>query len=479
MGTMFSRIVYPRSGEPEVRAAAMPLKTIPAPCAIPLDNEVVHTSGNENIYGIKFFRDQVYVGDSTSYTSMKSNGDFLKKLSGGSTVYTYSLPVTGGTLVPNISISPQFSSSSSYSIGDMCTSGGVLYKCINAHTGNWNASHFQQVSLANDVSDIDQALDQLLDEYTPSGSIVEKANSSAIANPFSTSSAYASGDKVMYQGNLYECTATHSAGAWNASHFAEKTVISIIGSGGGGGGGGSSGGYIVSINVDGKQSAYKQAVIVDGIRYPGKSMFFYGSDNQDPNSTCLSVPQSSTISIDFDDYEGDCSVNVNGSPATYSGGNLVVPSDRNSIVYISFSTCLSPDTLILMHDQSSKQLSSIRPGDVVATPFGPDEVTEVSFGTENHKDIWSFSDGTKVETVGRHRFYNHELGEPMYLEAWNMGEHALCSDGTTAALISHEKQSGNFPHGTLFTKQWNLYYANGLLAGNRRSRRFEELCPNM
>lgn len=42
---------------------------------------------------------------------------------------------------------------------------------------------------------------------------------------FSTNKSYAIGDYTIYNDLLYKCTATHSAGAWNSSHFTEKTVF--------------------------------------------------------------------------------------------------------------------------------------------------------------------------------------------------------------------------------------------------------------
>lgn len=144
-------------------------------------------------------------------------------------------------------------------------------------------------------------------------------------------------------------------------------------------------------------------------------------------------------------------------------------------------TCLSPDTRILLADGDVAQalladgdekcLCDVAVGDAVATPFGPDTVKTVSRGSGCATDVWTFSNGTTVKTIGRHRFWNDELGEPMYLEAWNMGEHAVMPDGSRAALVSHERVEGDAPHMTLFTEKYNLYYANGLLAGNRRSVR--------
>lgn len=85
-------------------------------------------------------------------------------------------------------------------------------------------------------------------------------------------------------------------------------------------------------------------------------------------------------------------------------------------------------------------------------------------------DLWEFEDGTTIRTIGRHRFWNVDLGEFMYLEAWNIGERALKADGTETRLAYHDSRFGDFGHATLFTEKGNVYYANGLVAGNRRSR---------
>jgi hypothetical protein len=55
----------------------------------------------------------------------------------------------------------------------------------------------------------------------------EWADITIIAPAFSETTAYAVGDYVTKDGKLYKCTAAHSAGAWNASHF---TVTSVDGS---------------------------------------------------------------------------------------------------------------------------------------------------------------------------------------------------------------------------------------------------------
>ena len=49
---------------------------------------------------------------------------------------------------------------------------------------------------------------------------------------FSTSTAYAVGDYVTYEGSLYKCTTAHSAGAWNSSHFTKTQASTMTGGGG-------------------------------------------------------------------------------------------------------------------------------------------------------------------------------------------------------------------------------------------------------
>ena len=50
------------------------------------------------------------------------------------------------------------------------------------------------------------------------------------ANDFSTSSTYAVGDMVLYQGDLYQCTtAITTAGAWDSTKWTQAQMASIVG----------------------------------------------------------------------------------------------------------------------------------------------------------------------------------------------------------------------------------------------------------
>lgn len=54
--------------------------------------------------------------------------------------------------------------------------------------------------------------------------VVKKADLTDLAPAFSTSTAYAVGQYVSYDGNIYKCTSAHSAGAWVAGDF---TLVAV------------------------------------------------------------------------------------------------------------------------------------------------------------------------------------------------------------------------------------------------------------
>ena len=142
-------------------------------------------------------------------------------------------------------------------------------------------------------------------------------------------------------------------------------------------------------------------------------------------------------------------------------------------------TCLTGDTLITMSDGSEKRIDTIKVGDKVLS-YNPetdnleeDEVT-YSDSTENKQhdnfDVWTFDDGTIIKTVHRHRFYNVERNAMVYMDEWNIGDHAIKMDGTKVALVNHVNVQEEVRHYTIFTNHQN-YFVNGLLSGNRYTKR--------
>lgn len=58
-------------------------------------------------------------------------------------------------------VATEFSTSTSYAVGDYCLYNGSLYRCTTAHSGAWNASHFTEVSVCSELTDIKTDLSEL------------------------------------------------------------------------------------------------------------------------------------------------------------------------------------------------------------------------------------------------------------------------------------------------------------------------------
>ena len=57
----------------------------------------------------------------------------------------------------------------------------------------------------------------------------------------------------------------------------------------------------------------------------------------------------------------------------------------------------------------------------------------------------------------------------VYLDEFNIGEHTVDYKGNQIALQKHTNLVRQARHFTIATKNWNNYFANGLLSGNRNS----------
>ena len=172
-----------------------------------------------------------------------------------------------------------FSTTKAYAVGDRVIYAGKLYRFKTAHpAGAWNSSHVDRIyagdskyiaqttSYQTASSIVTEAVRQSgvnasttylakTNDYQTVNSIIQEAQSlantaattaqnasiaktstyqsaeaivsvavanvtsdNASAEVFSTSKAYAIGDRVIYNGRLYQFKAAHSAGAWNSSH---------------------------------------------------------------------------------------------------------------------------------------------------------------------------------------------------------------------------------------------------------------------
>lgn len=144
-------------------------------------------------------------------------------------------------------------------------------------------------------------------------------------------------------------------------------------------------------------------------------------------------------------------------------------ADSGEITVAMTSTnnqCLSGDTLITMADGGAKRLAEIRPGDLLLAGDGtPTRAVLVRRGQWNdHHTLYRFSDGTVIDEVHAHRFYNCEAGFWQLLERWHIGDHARRQDGAEVALVAVERVDKPAEMCGLWTQSRD-YWANGLLSG--------------
>lgn len=163
--------------------------------------------------------------------------------------------------------------------------------------------------------------------------------------------------------------------------------------------------------------------------------------------------------------------------AEYVQLNLIA-SDILTLYAINYVTCLSPNTKILMADNTEKEIYTLSKGDKILS-YNPAtmkiEEDEIIYTDSQETkvagsyDVYTFDDGTRIETVNRHRFYNYEKQAMVYMDEWSLGDHAVTKDGKLTKLVSHIYVPRETKHYTLFTKNQN-YFANGLLSGNRNTK---------
>ena len=133
-------------------------------------------------------------------SNVVNTGDSATPVSGGTTKFT-----TGGAYSLLTSLAPIFSTSTSYTVGDMVTYNGVLYTCTTAHSaGAWNASHFTVANLNTEFQ--------------------KPANN--IAEDFQINKTYEKGQLVIYNKELYKCIQTiyTQLTEWDATKFQKVSM---------------------------------------------------------------------------------------------------------------------------------------------------------------------------------------------------------------------------------------------------------------
>lgn len=165
---------------------------------------------------------------------------------------------------------------------------------------------------------------------------------------------------------------------------------------------------------------------------------------------------------------------------TASGGMRMINAYINGYlmnkITISNGSCLRGDTLVTMADGSYKRLDNIELGDMILAydwstmKLGAHEVLKTNkyddWNWANESVLYTFDDGTELEVMNHHKFYNVEHKCFMNMSEWQIGEHTLKEDGTRPALVSIQDLHERKQHYTLSILGGVNYFANGLISGD-------------
>ena len=244
------------------------------------------------------------------------------------------------------------------------------------------------------------------------------------------------------------------------------------------------GGYFVRLDTDGSSDGNDTTVAV---AFADKKQTFFLRSHDD---RIYQVPSPTSPDISLLESFQECLHGVK-TMTTLNGEGFIVDGKLyrqgqsynfqkhdETVRLRCYTYCLKWGTKVSMADGSTKNVEELALGDLVRSidpetgEMAADEVTYVD-GKAEHSwciwDEWRFADGTVLETVNRHRFYNAERKAMVYLDEWRIGDHAVREDGTLTELVAHASHKEEARHATLFTSKWNNYFAGGLLSGNRHS----------
>ena len=112
-------------------------------------------------------------------------------------------------------LAPEFSTTSTYAVGDFCIYKDALYRCTTAITtpGAWSSSKWTAVKTMSEVKTLK----------------TDKLDSIDVAAVFSESQTYNVGEYVTHNNHLFRCkTAITTAGAWDSTKWTSVKAMSEV-----------------------------------------------------------------------------------------------------------------------------------------------------------------------------------------------------------------------------------------------------------
>lgn len=215
------------------------------------------------------------------------------------------------------------------------------------------------------------------------------------------------------------------------------------------------------------------------------SIYMNNADGTSIEASTLSDNMSweNVVSFYFtDSYADGYPMAVNGT-AYVSEGELYTLTQDTTLTYDNI--CLTADMMVTLADGSKKQICDLTSndmyvaydlatGDLVNAPAKYfDAVNGHSGKFANQYQKYTFSDGTVIKEVHKHRFLNLNRMEFINLCHWEIGDRIYKIDGTTPSLVSKEIINERVEHFTVTTEKYHNGFVQGCLYGDRYSQKYE------
>lgn len=134
--------------------------------------------------------------------------------------------------------------------------------------------------------------------------------------------------------------------------------------------------------------------------------------------------------------------------------------------------CLSGDTRITLADGTERRLDELTGGELVlGGDLRPARILRLARGMwSDRHTLYHFDDGTTIDEIHEHRFYDVDQGFWQKLKCWRIGDRARHLDGGTPALVAVEPVEERAEMFGIWVERGS-YWANGLLSGDASANR--------
>ena len=139
---------------------------------------VFKSTSSYEVGDLVYYRNKLYTC-TTPHSGAWAAADFT------ATDVTTAIKSAAAVKADEADIAPAFDATASYAVGDLVYYGGTIYRCTNAHEGDWDADDFSATTISGELNEINSNLTSLYNMRLPRD-LIDNGNS-AVTITFSGS----------------------------------------------------------------------------------------------------------------------------------------------------------------------------------------------------------------------------------------------------------------------------------------------------